>query len=108
MQLAFSSNAYLNYPLEDTVARIAAIGYRGMELLADVPHAWPAGLLPEQRREIRACLDRHSMTISNINLLSINRARTRFGAAGRLPKTKGQQSFQAPPAFAGAEARRPL
>ncbi len=45
MQLAFSSNAYLNYPLEETVARIAALGYRGMELLADVPHAWPAGLL---------------------------------------------------------------
>ena len=72
MQLAFSSNAYLNYPLEETVARIAALGYRGMELLADVPHAWPAGLLPERRREIRACLDRHGMTISNINGFMMN------------------------------------
>ena len=72
MQLAFSSNAYLNYPLEETVARIAALGYRGMELLADVPHAWPAGLLSEQRREIRACLDRHAMTISNINAFMMN------------------------------------
>ena len=72
MQLAFSSNAYLNYPLEETVARIAAIGYRGMELLADVPHAWPAGLLPQRRREIRACLDRHGMTISNINGFMMN------------------------------------
>ena len=72
MQLAFSSNAYLNYPLEETVARIAGLGYRGMELLADVPHAWPAGLLPEQRREIRACLDRHGMAISNINGFMMN------------------------------------
>ena len=72
MQLAFSSNAYLNYPLEETVARIAAIGYRGMELLADVPHAWPAGLLPQRRREIRECLDRHGMTISNINGFMMN------------------------------------
>ena len=72
MQLAFSSNAYLNYTLEETVARIAALGYRGMELLADVPHAWPAGLLSEQRREILACLDRHGMAISNINGFMMN------------------------------------
>jgi sugar phosphate isomerase/epimerase len=72
MQLAFSSNAYLNYSLEETVARIAALGYRGMELLADVPHAWPAGLLPRRRREIRECLQRHGMTISNINGFMMN------------------------------------
>ena len=72
MQLAFSSNAYLNYALEETIARIAALGYRGMELLADVPHAWPAGLLPQRRREIRACLDRHEMAISNVNGFMMN------------------------------------
>ncbi len=72
MRIAFSSNAYLNYSLEETVARIAALGYRGMELLADVPHAWPAGLLPQRRREIRACLDRHGMAISNINGFMMN------------------------------------
>ena len=72
MQLAFSSNAYLNYSLEETVARIAALGYRGMELLADAPHAWPAGLLNERRREIRSCLDRHGMAISNINGFMMN------------------------------------
>ena len=72
MQLAFSSNAYMNFSIEETVARIAALGYRGMELLADVPHAWPAGLLPQRRREIRECLDRHGMTISNINAFMMN------------------------------------
>ena len=72
MQLAFSSNAYLNYPLEETVARIAELGYRGMELLADAPHAWPAGLLPQRRREIHACLERHGMAISNINAFMMN------------------------------------
>ena len=47
IRLAFSSNAYLRFPFEETAGRIAAIGYEGLELLADVPHAWPAGLLPE-------------------------------------------------------------
>jgi sugar phosphate isomerase/epimerase len=67
MRLAFSSNAYLNFSVEETIARIAAIGYRGLELLADVPHAWPAGLLPERKRAIRRALDEHGLAIANVN-----------------------------------------
>lgn len=72
MKLAFSSNAYLQFSIEETIRRIAAIGYRGIELLADVPHAWPAGLLPERREAIRKCLDDHDLTISNINAFMMN------------------------------------
>ena len=72
MQLAFSSNAYLNYSIEETIARIAALGYRGIEILADVPHAWPAGLLEEQRAAIRGALAKHGLTISNINAFMMN------------------------------------
>ena len=59
MQLAFSSNAYLRFSIEETIARIAALGYRGIELLADVPHAWPAGLLESQKQAIRDALAKH-------------------------------------------------
>ena len=72
MRLAFSSNAYLSYSIEDTIRRIAAIGYRGIELLADVPHAWPAGLLPAQVEAIRRHLDDAGLTISNINAFMMN------------------------------------
>jgi sugar phosphate isomerase/epimerase len=72
MLLAFSSNAYLRYPIEETIARIAALGYRGIELLADVPHAWPAGLLDSQKQAIRDALVKHSLTISNINAFMMN------------------------------------
>jgi sugar phosphate isomerase/epimerase len=72
MHLAFSSNAYLRHTIEDTIARIADIGYRGIELLADVPHAWPAGLLDVQKDAIRKSLDTHQLTISNINAFMMN------------------------------------
>jgi sugar phosphate isomerase/epimerase len=72
MQLAFSSNAYLRYSIEETIARIADIGYRGIELLADVPHAWPAGLLEPQKQAIRDALAKHQLTISNINAFMMN------------------------------------
>ena len=44
----------------------------GIELLADVPHAWPAGLLPERKKSIRRALEQHGLTISNINAFMMN------------------------------------
>ena len=72
MKLAFSSNAYLRFSIAETIARIASLGYRGIELLADVPHAWPAGLLEEQKQAIRDALAKHNLTISNINAFMMN------------------------------------
>ncbi len=72
MQLAFSSNAFLSFPIDETIRRIAAAGYRGIELLADVPHAWPAGLLGVQIDAIARSLDDAGLTISNINAFMMN------------------------------------
>jgi sugar phosphate isomerase/epimerase len=72
MKLAFSSNAYMKFSIEETIGRIASIGYAGLEVLADVPHAWPAGLLPERREAIKDCLKRHEMGVSNVNGFMMN------------------------------------
>ncbi|HZZ72303.1 MAG TPA: sugar phosphate isomerase/epimerase family protein [Pirellulales bacterium] len=72
MKLAFSSNAFMHFSIEDTIASIASLGYTGIEVLADVPHAWPAGLLPERKEAIRRALDKHRMTISNVNAFMMN------------------------------------
>jgi sugar phosphate isomerase/epimerase len=72
MKLAYSSNAYMNFSVEETIARIAALGYAGLEVLADVPHAWPAGLLEERKRAIRQCLEEHRLSIANINGFMMN------------------------------------
>jgi sugar phosphate isomerase/epimerase len=72
LQLAFSSNAYLNVPVEEAIAQIAGCGYRGIELLADVPHAWPAGLLEVQKEAIRRALKKSGLAISNINAFMMN------------------------------------
>lgn len=72
MKLAFSSNAYLKHPFDETAARIAAIGYDGLELLADVPHAWPAGLLEGPKRAIREAMAANKLAFSNINAFMMN------------------------------------
>jgi sugar phosphate isomerase/epimerase len=72
MKLAYSSNAYLNFPVEAAIARIAGLGYAALELLADVPHAWPAGLLEQQKQAIRDGLRQHGLSISNLNGFMMN------------------------------------
>ena len=67
MRLAFSTNAYLNHSFADACKRLAEIGYRGVEVMADVPHAWPAYLLPEQTAAIKENLKKHRLKISNVN-----------------------------------------
>jgi sugar phosphate isomerase/epimerase len=72
MKLAFSTNAYLKYSLAEAVRRLAAIGYQGIEIMADVPHAWPACLLDEQKAAIRTVLAEHRLAISNVNAFMMN------------------------------------
>ncbi len=67
VRLAFSSNAYLRFPFAEAARRIAAIGYRGIEIMADVPHAWPAYLLPEQKQAIRDAVAANGLAIANVN-----------------------------------------
>src|SRR5262245_3077627 len=72
MHLAFSTNAYLRHPFDEAAERIAALGYQGLELLADVPHAWPAGLLDVQKRGITRVMERTGLEFSNINAFMMN------------------------------------
>lgn len=72
MKLAFSSNAYMHFSIEDTIQKIAELGYSGIEILADVPHAWPANLLEERKDSIRQHLHDRNLKIANINAFMMN------------------------------------
>ncbi|MGE3808152.1 MAG: sugar phosphate isomerase/epimerase family protein [Gemmataceae bacterium] len=72
MQLAFSTNAYLKFSFQEAVNRLGKIGYAGVEIMADVPHAWPAYLLDEQKQAIRDGLARNKLKISNVNAFMMN------------------------------------
>jgi sugar phosphate isomerase/epimerase len=72
MKLAFSTNGYLKFSFAESVRRLAGIGYAGVEIMADVPHAWPACLLPEQKQGIRQALADNKLAISNINAFMMN------------------------------------
>ena len=67
MKLAFSTNAYTKHPLLDALEGIKRAGFEGVEILADVPHAYPLQMDDELTRTVRQALERIGLAVSNIN-----------------------------------------
>ncbi|MBI5248295.1 MAG: sugar phosphate isomerase/epimerase [Desulfomonile tiedjei] len=67
MKFAFSSNAFLRFDLFEAIRIISSTGYEGIEIMADVPHAYPLHLTDSTIRDIRAALQDNNLAISNIN-----------------------------------------
>ncbi len=72
MKFAFSSNAFLQFTLSETISILAGIGYQGIEIMADVPHAYPLYFTDEHIRQTRKLLDEKQMQISNLNAFMHN------------------------------------
>jgi sugar phosphate isomerase/epimerase len=71
LDLAFSTNAFKKTTLEDAIESIAAIGYRGVELMADVPHAYPQNMDPTRRQRVRERIKQLGLTVSNVNAFTL-------------------------------------
>lgn len=67
MKFAFSANAFRRYSLMETIAVIAELGYDGIEIMADIPHAYPPQMTAQDVRLIAAALARHRLQVANIN-----------------------------------------
>ena len=67
MKLAFSTNAYTRYSLAEALKGIKAAGFEGVEILADVPHAYPTWLDGPFTNTVRRSLDETDLVVSNVN-----------------------------------------
>lgn len=67
MKLSFSTNAFTRYSVFTAVQQIAAIGYAGVELLADVPHLYPPSTREADLKRLHALLNRSRIQVANIN-----------------------------------------
>ena len=71
MKLAFSTNAFKRYSLEDSIKEISAIGYEGVEILCDVPHAYPPEFGEKKIQSIKNLLSENNLQISNLNAFTL-------------------------------------
>ncbi len=73
MKLAYSANAYMRFSMDEAIRRVAGLGYEGIELMFDTPHAWPEDTTPADLNTITATLDAHGLAISNVNAFMMNK-----------------------------------
>lgn len=65
--LAFSSNAFKKHSLREAIETIGGIGYRAVELMADLHHAHPQRFHAQQRHETKRLLSDLGLVVSNVN-----------------------------------------
>ena len=94
--LAFSTNAYTRFTLAEACDRIAATGYTGVEVLADVPHAYPLRFEDREARRLRERLDSLGLAPVALN------GNTAMGYWDPVPE---ELTFE-PSLVSGDEARR--
>ena len=62
MKLAFSTNAYRDFSLESSILSIKNAGYSAIELMCDMPHAYPP-ISDMKISEIKNIIDKHLLGI---------------------------------------------
>jgi sugar phosphate isomerase/epimerase len=71
MEFAFSTNAFKKFSLADTINILSEIGYRGVEILCDIPHAYPKTQSDSDISEIKQLLSKLRISISNLNAFTL-------------------------------------
>jgi len=64
-RFAYSTNSYTKWPLDRAIADVSTRGFEGVEILADVPHAFPASGLDLD--SIKAALSTTKLAVANLN-----------------------------------------
>ncbi len=71
MKLAFSTNAFKHYSLEDSIKEITRMGYKGVEILCDVPHAYPPNFGEHEIQSAKSIISSGNVQISNLNAFTL-------------------------------------
>ncbi len=75
--LSFSTNAFVGFTVFEAVEKIAAAGYDGVEILADVPHLYAPRVTGFDLKQLKTLLRESGIRAANIN------ANTAIGYYGR-------------------------
>lgn len=71
MILGYSTNAFVKYSLPDSLKRISALGFKGVEIMCDKPHLYPPDYKDSNVLEIRKTADDLGLKITNLNSFTL-------------------------------------
>ena len=71
MVFGYSTNAFVKFPLIDAVARIARLGFKGVEIMADRPHLYPPDVDESEFQRLKQTLDACGLKVTNLNSFTL-------------------------------------
>lgn len=71
MTLGYSTNAFVRFSLSDAIARIARLGFKGVEIMADRPHLYPPDYDAAALKRLKAQITQADLKITNINSFTL-------------------------------------
>ncbi|HSQ85335.1 MAG TPA: sugar phosphate isomerase/epimerase family protein [Desulfobacterales bacterium] len=71
MIFGYSTNAFVKYSLDESLEKIAALGFRGTEIMGDRPHLYPPDFEAASLTRIKKILEKHNMKVTNLNSFTL-------------------------------------
>jgi len=71
MIFGYSTNAFVRFSLVEAIARIAQLGFYGLEIMCDRPHLYPEDFNEIDLAEIKRQIDEYHMKITNLNSFTL-------------------------------------
>ncbi|MGD9332530.1 MAG: sugar phosphate isomerase/epimerase family protein [Desulfobacterales bacterium] len=71
MIFGYSTNAYVNFSVRESLDRIAALGFKGVEIMCDRPHLYPPDFDHTALAELKSVLDTHHLQVTNLNSFTL-------------------------------------
>ncbi|MBW1981170.1 MAG: sugar phosphate isomerase/epimerase [Deltaproteobacteria bacterium] len=71
MVFGYSTNAFVKMSLYEAVERIAALGFKGVEIMCDRPHLYPADYSEEDLARLSGLIKSHNLKLTNLNSFTL-------------------------------------
>jgi len=67
----YSTNAFVKFSLFESLGKIAALGFRGVEIMGDRPHLYPPDFDETNMAAIKEILKKHHLKVTNLNSFTL-------------------------------------
>ena len=71
MILGYSTNAFTHYSLDQSLQKIADLGFFGVEIMCDRPHLYPPDYDQSRLAKVKSLLDEHNLSVTNLNSFTL-------------------------------------
>ncbi|MEJ2658973.1 MAG: sugar phosphate isomerase/epimerase, partial [Desulfobacterales bacterium] len=71
MIFGYSTNAFVKFSLIESLKKIAALGFRGVEIMGDRPHLYPPDFEPADLARIKENLKKYDLKVTNLNSFTL-------------------------------------